>query len=822
MLHKIFNFKGLYQSGRKQDAPLGSFRRLTNTYKDKSGRLVPCGRQTLSQYYKSSLGLDSLFSVKWKNSVFSGVAHNDFGTERVEFSKYNLDDNSLGDVVQPFRKDSYSNYSSNSLTHMPAGNFTSCTIREKIYFLDSYKPEDFYGEGNTPLGEHVVCNLMKFDGYKTSRAGLPTPYNVFPINTGGNAQVRTVYMTVGMDGEVIFSNYLQHKFTKAAVSTADLGGYDGSFNRRVDPIKTLGVIPTRREANDSLYDFSYPGVFGEVDNFYDRRYAVGTGSFTLNGYGELQINYSYSSNLNIGDWLMCWPFQNPQTTWDGFYLKIIARDATTITFSKKLKGYNSFTFGWEDIDLDAGQPTDFATMSAFLSALSLSPIMSNIWSINSVSNIADGSLPYYVASIQPICWDSNTLRTIATDVVLPTFTRPLFGIITNDMAGWYQHTEVKLPFPNTIKGITNFTDLLVAFDDNALYFSDVSFGGSTEMTSGLSNLIPTGSEFGKIVAICASEDFIFISRERKNFVLRGEISTGNVNIVECDQAVTSAYNARAVTNSFIGRVLFMNETGAYSVGPQGELKDISMDIKDLFLDRSPDGNLFDPKFFQKPSALRANPFDGGIIDISLDDYRGFVFFLTGRRNELNVTPKYLVTPNILVFDTTDESWYEWTTSGTTATAFEGKEYFWGSLLTVEDPVVRGDEQVIATQWITLGEPALDKQITQINFYGKLIKRPGVYVNSQGVNIRQQNNWEPFSGTNNTDVYYPQDKDRAELKDAYLHNQRLNSSKAKVTSLIFMDSNNVWADGGGGIELEGIELEILGVQEGAKKAVSRVQ
>ncbi len=824
-LIKNFEFKGLFQAGRKMAAPLGYFRRFTNAYKDKSGRVCP---------YSVGLGGGNnpdgdwgTGTIIWAGTVFSSPWYNGFfelikatngrgGYKHWNWAQGNMPVNQPYNL--PYGKGMYSPEAFSA--YVPAGCWTSCRIREKLYFLESVQLSEFHTQEDlSAFPRKRISNLMRFDGEKVERAGLPTPwYNLTP-NNAGNANLRTVYMTCGHDGELIFSNYLQYKVTAGNLTNFQIGGYNG-VNKLADPVGMTGTIfPKQREPNDWLYDFEYPGLFGAAPNYYNRRY-IQLASATYTASVGMAMTAGYNSPLlEVGDWLMTVnPAPIPGTIHDAFYFKIKSIAGSVFTMDPVIKAYNTQTASWDLINLDYAVPKGYVDMAAFIARLVANLGLSNIWTIVSASLDANGTLPYNVVGIRPIFWESTSFTTINTAFV--DWDRNMLGIITQDMSGWYQHTVVKTNFPDTIKGITNFSDLLVAFDDNALYFTDVSYGGSTEMVSGISNLIPNGSEFGKIVAICGSEDFLLISRESKNYVLRGEITTGNVSITECDVAVPGAANARAVSNAFIGQVMLMNNTGIYSVSSSGNITDISIYIKDLFLGKSPDGNPFDPSVMKTPVQILSNSFDGGVMKISLDEVRGFVVFLTGKFEKEDPSVKGA---NCLVYDTNDGSWYEWSYSAGGSVAsiefFDGRGTTLGYTMSREDGVLR-ETQILATQWYNMGEPSLEKQVTMINFYGKLLARPA-NPNSKGLRIMQQNNWAPFlTGEKVTDVYYPPEKNRDVLQDGYVHNQRLDNSKARVTSIIFMDAGSGGEhDMGGGFELEGFELEVFPVQEGTKKGIT---
>lgn len=344
------------------------------------------------------------------------------------------------------------------------------------------------------------------------------------------------------------------------------------------------------------------------------------------------------------------------------------------------------------------------------------------------------------------------------------------------------------------------------------------------MVSGYSNIIPYGSEYGPLVAVCGSENFMLICRERKNYVLTGELTTGNVNITECDQAVAGAANARAVSNAFSNKIVFMNNTGVYSVTSSGQITEISEEIRDLFTGRPMDGNPFNPNVFRNTVQKLEAAFDGGIFKIALDEIRGFIYFFTGKiDNAFSLT---LEQSNVLVFDTNDGSWYEFDGNGSwTFEALAGKITNLGAKIYTEDGTIRksdpfsaGDaKQVLLTTSMTMGEPSLEKQATQVKIYGKveqqLLDEDGNVVRPE-IKIGHLTEWKRFEGTPTSEygtyVSYPRANDVDFDPEQYTHKQKLNSTKAQAVSILIESVD------GDAITIEGMEIEIGGVQDGMKR------
>ena len=821
-LMKIFEFKGLFQAGNKMATPSGYFRRFTNAFKDKTKRIVPYGAGPTTANKLSALqypgintttfGTQPLMSAIYRGGIFQLLGQGNKAA--IKFF------DASGELIvnQAFRRVTECGAIdiTDSMLRYPAGNYTHAVVNGKL-FINEYVETNEFVSGST-FSVPTVKNsaLFKFDGLRIVRAGLPTP--ILQNNSGDGIgapatprRLISIYVTIGLDGEPVFSDRLDGKIESVVQELSPTifkyhnSSYPISNVRRTDVEMVLNTAtyPKERQPDDNLYEFERPGVTGGISNYYDTKFIrIDSSSelFTM-ADGGMRIQHPINKapkNVYPGDWLLAMSGTRGKK-YHAFYMQFLSVDPATryMVFSGKLKAFNSYTVSWED--LEGGSPD--AVSAAFRG-------LSNIYVIVGYAPTLTGNP--YIIDICPYFHDENTTTEYQVGPEIPVAgltSRPFLGVVSSYIADWYDLVTSRTTFP-PMKGITNYTGLLVGFDDNALYFSDTSIGGSTEMASGISNLVPTGSEYGKIVAICASEEYMLISRERRNYILVGELTTGNVNIIECDQPLAGAANARSVANIFSENILMMNSTGIYLFNSSGKTTDISASIKDLFMGDSVDGNLFQKSAFTSPALKKIQGNDGGVFKIALEESRGYVLILTGRRTVNAVSGVVTIQSNILVFDTNDGSWYEWSGNCASIEALNGVVYQLGSDLKIEDSLLRIDKQLLVTSWDAMGEPSLEKQFTQVRMYGKFypsIVNAGVKV----IAVRQQNDWNSLdvSPIYETDTTYDPDR---ESVGGYAHKKRLDSSKALVTSII-LDS-----DKSGGFTLEGLEIEGKIIQEGMKK------
>lgn len=822
-LFKNFALGGLFQAGRKMAPPWGAFRRLTNTYKDPTNTFQPYGR---------GIEEDNLPTLPTNNGAytagFSGPISSQFfrkgilqlgcfdnGTKFLGAFSYLGDGNTDLPIMQPYSIDNGVNVVDirKHMQYLPSGNLSSCTVARKAYLNSSINLNEFSTAkdigGYTPQENW----LMSFDGIRLRGAGLPTPWT-FVDNSGVLAAhyVRGVYATIGMDAELILSPYLECRLS-GATKNLYLSGYSAyPATPRADVAGSSGVSPVKRRPEDHLFERVKTNYgFGAANTntrYFDKRFIKHAGGtspvVTANVLTVTPI--STSPNLAVGDWVMVNLGSVLGFIEADLYMFQVKTIGVTITFEDTFKYLDVNTVTWTD-----GSFASIWTAAAvigvdiglqFLGTLAQQNF-TNVFLIVSYSTFQ--STGYQISGIYPICWDSADAG-ISTSFGAGNLARPWAGVVTTFMADWYDTTVVKTTFP-PLKGITNYKELLVGFDSNAIYFNDISLGGSTEMVSGLSNLVPYGSEYGDIVAICGSEDFLFVSRERKNYVITGDIAGSGFNITECDSAVPGAHNAKCVTNSWSGQVIFANSTGIFSIGSNGAIRDIGEEIKGLFFHENRDGNLFKKDIFKTLAQTRADGKDGGIFKFFLEDNRGFVILFMAKDSVSGIN-RSTTDSNMLVYNTRDNKWYEF--DGylvPSAEAINGKIVLLGINRSKEDGVMRGTEkQLIVTQRMTIDQPSMDKQVLQLKVYGYITPDQ---AGGRGFRVGQINDWEDFDTLNrgnwNTLTEY-----EAEAHEIYAHKKRLDSSKPVATSIILESSSE------GSIALEGMEIEGVIIQTGLKK------
>jgi hypothetical protein len=831
-LLKIFQFKGLWQAGRKMAPEVGYFRRFTNTLIDRAGMIYGWGKgdnlgpndaTNLDEFYSNSLWYFPVNTALYKNNFLSVVlGRRNLVTPYFLSLRYADTSNTPKTIMQPYTSItggsvfSLSAGTTNTLFEetTPSGNYSMAVVYNKQFIASCIDAQP-----TQEIPKYEDSFLVSFDGVRTSAAGLPKPWTIAdPAGTPASHYIRTVYATIGLDGEPVFSDFLEQRLS-SATRTVYLGGYT-----TFPTAPRADVISASRRKNDNLFDRELDPTYGlgaPKLRYYDTRF-IRRNTISINATtGETTVTYSAISRpqsnplgttIKVGDWLYAILISGGafidqlqiSTYLLAMQVKSVNTGTSTVVFENGIKFYSNDSLSWESttmkVELDKMAAIDPDLSFQFQGLFAQIEGFSNIFNI--VSYSASATAGYRVSKIYPNMHDSTVTLASQNLSALLTFPSPFMGVVTSFMADWYDTTVTRLEFPPVL-GITNYKELLVGHDRNAIYFSDTTLGGSSGMVSGQSNFVPPGTEHGKITAVCGAEEFLYVSRERRSYVLRGDLVNGAFTIVECDYPIGGAVNTRACINAWGGKVLFFNAAGIFAVDSSGSIQDLSLSIQDLFLGKSVDQNLFDPTFIRTIDDIAAGPEDV-IYKIALDEQRGLVLFNFARLGRDNDGLMIILESNCLAYDTRANAWSELATSGsTTIEAFTGKTFCFGLDMFKEDGALRtGEQQIVATQWLSLGEPSLQKQANQVKIYGSF---NATTSGTRGVRISHQNDWVPFVGARVTNTTYT-------TSDAtqYAHKKRLTASKPQAASIIFENFDT------GSFKMEGIEVEGDQIQLGVKK------
>jgi hypothetical protein len=385
------------------------------------------------------------------------------------------------------------------------------------------------------------------------------------------------------------------------------------------------------------------------------------------------------------------------------------------------------------------------------------------------------------------------------------------GITLGD---WYDQNTRKLcistsyNFGGTFLGLTSYQDQILWWTDDLIYFPDPNLGGSVEHPSAGSFIRVGDSEFGQIVSVCGSSDFFVVSRERKNYIVNGNLATGNYRVQDISDIEIGAWCNNGMIN-IKDSVIMINALGVWQIQSGGRVSHLSKQIAKNFATYQPSGEVTDTWFslLGTTSFPIVNGQDFG-LDIAFDEYSELLFFC---QRSIAGTP-------MLVIHTKTGEFYEWTgvvgnflsrglvalngvlycadVNGTSSVVkAENKSGFYTQDYAVNYPIQ------LYTTWLTGGEPSLEKQLLQLKMFGY------VYTTADRFRVVHFKDWD--EQTKITNASYVPDKSTYPLQ--YSHLKRLNSDKVLAASVgIEISQTNTW------FELESIEVEFNPIQQGVKR------
>jgi hypothetical protein len=810
MLGKVFNMSGLYKGPLRQAEPEGGFRRAMNVWQDRTGKWRPKGEQaalaTLVSPYADSQIIRTGFTRRFKGGIFSCFLAN------FDFTASPYDLNNTANVFQYTLKDGsdatpYHNYSAASMEPSYAewqfgrNTYPSTVVGNKLFF----KVSD-------------VLPLMKFDGVQILPAGLPVPkVGCAQYNTTPTRWVKLLQCRIGFDGTLVASGVLKFPVNNNNITLTLHTG---------DLIGSASVTPPYR---DSHLD---TGNLDDID-FVERNTAINWSYDS--GNDTMTMAYtSKSAGIAAGSWVM---FSNIElATSEKFHIiamKVVSVVGGNIVFDANAKGYSKSNLSWSDV------PVSTFTTSFAAAATTTKWGGSIVFMVYSSATENGTFLLSHTFTGRGLDGSSGAFSVTCNAINTPATASNFFfgGQTTSDIQGWYDIGTVKQQFPAfhgigtynpKILGMTKYQGLLLTYDKNAIYFSDTSAGGSDEMISGFSNFVPLGSENGDIVCVEGCEDFILIGRERKNYVLVGDLATGNFTINECDADSPGPWSSTSAI-AVRGGVAFVTRQGAFFCTSSGSISEVSEGISRLFgaareFDEDPDHVSFQPYLMTDVSEPDPDDestwWDGNIVRMKYDKDRNLLAILFAKKWAVGAADpddKYA----ILAMNLKSGAMFEWKTDSGGAndvmvTDFEFLEHydpdtgkFLGSLVQAGTELTQEDisetqvsPRFLLTSWLTGGEPSLEKQVKQVKFYGQMTS----------CKVYHQENWEGFTSLDaiaapRTNVTYPTTNNQN--TNDFEHKQRLNTSRCQAVSVGFepLDDN---------FSLEGYEIEWDLIQETVKK------
>jgi hypothetical protein len=534
------------------------------------------------------------------------------------------------------------------------------------------------------------------------------------------------------------------------------------------------------------------------------------------------------------DNILTFPDPIAATGLQGFGLALKVKSISPLVLDMNDAKLYNFYREWETFDFNPaeGASVAAATHHGYREFISVwaSPTKEGVYSYQGFQPLPIDPLEYY--SVHIANPPSLTVADVDRHII----------ILSPTLNDFYDVTSTKKS-PNSFInsssgitfGITGYLDSLVMYDDDLVYFSDYTLGGTFEMFN-LANLARIGDkQGGRIMSVCGTQTFLFVSRVSKNYYLSGDVSTGNYSQQEITGTELGAWCNNASIN-IKDSVIFLSPLGVFQVSAGGRVFPISSKLPRNFSTFDNYTNPTDDVVF-KIDGFGTNiqePDDFGVsftapvaslpgLAVGYDEHRELLVFLY----------KDADSPALVVHTKTGES-YEWNGLGkrgesifekiNTVTFVNSVGYFGGmgellgdfspySVATrhVEDKTQLTPDYVVShpvllySSWTTAGEPSLEKQLLQLKMFGRIST-----TTANGLTIVHWKDWRTDTAGTFSD-YFPDVINPITSQIQYSHKKRLDSDKVLAASVglgIFKT--------GVTFELESLEIEFMPIQTGMKK------
>ncbi len=379
--------------------------------------------------------------------------------------------------------------------------------------------------------------------------------------------------------------------------------------------------------------------------------------------------------------------------------------------------------------------------------------------------------------------------------------------------------------------MTVYQGILLLSNDATIYYNDLTAGGSFEQLNAI-NYLPAGnagdSQFGKVTAIGAAQDYLVVSRERKNYYLNGNIATGNYRIQEIPEIELGSWNNTSMI-LVKDSVIFLAASGIYQIQTGTRATEISKNCTYNFATYDSIESMEDVAFvaFGYSSDITNSVVDG--ITAAYDEYRQLLVFMKkGKTSDNgNVEDSKAYNACMVVNMQTGEC-YEWnglipnkyantiafinsqTILGeidTQSTGYDANSYVENKFQNSSLSYVTSHPVKLYTTWLTGGEPSLEKFLLQLKMFGR-IQSNG---NTSSIRVCNYKDWDITKKI--TDSYYFPNNVSLPISDQiqYSHKKRFNSDKVLSASVgLEIDTMGVT------FELDSLEIEVNSIQEGMKK------
>lgn len=780
---------GIDNSSPKTAQTPGRFRVARNVYPTRDGRLIPrydyalqnnLPAGTINVHDIAQYGSDVLYFT----SYFSDP---DYFGRFVKNSEIcpTLADGAIGSPI--YAGLSWGIDGANAVTHLRRNN--------TLYF-------------NNP---HNAGSLMKYDGVEISTAGVGQPkINSTSFNTAGTKFVKVISHTIDFDDNEPMGQDVTFPVL-AATTSVDMRGCLASDNMYVRAAD-WNVTGTKTDGGDyELNGFKCTTVYNAGTQDFTSTITSGSCPGSVGSYVCVALDSTAMT-----------AFSSTPTEYVGICLKIKAKDGSTVTLDATNAYFRTKNREWVLQSISSGLRTGAAAAITRGGRKFIS-----IWA----SPSQNGIYSFQKFQFHPVDSSDTSTVSIANPPAIVSGSSNCISIIGPTLDGIYDVTSTKqsfntIPFSDTVNnlhcGMTLFQDMLLMFDAKGIiWFTDTTLGGVFEMGESAKTLLVGDSGAGRITSICGTQDFLFVSRERANYYVTGNIATGNYQVQEIIDAEVGAWTNNASIN-VKNTVIFLTSAGVYQLTSGGRVSLLSKYCPKNFATYD-DNDINEDVSFRMTGTVSTYPNTEGAnegIAVAYDEYRSLLVFM-----------KKVANNPCLVMSTETGEFYEWdgifpysTDQCGNALTFIGSNYYVGGGLPagtntedantgIEEKDSESDLEYVTdfpvklySSWLTGGEPSLEKELLQLKIFGRISTG-----DSEGIKVKHYKDWDISQAITDT-MYLPKDPTATINNQVqYSHKKRLNSDKVLAASIgIEID------DPACTFEIESMEVEFNSIQTGIKR------
>lgn len=791
-LGKMLKLGGIDNRPPKSDQSMGRFRVARNVYPTPDGTIIP--RYDWESVVGSPSRVKAIHHIaQYDTSAIKIVSRDAYNT------------GSGTEIYQAYRNDSlvipgaiaYSPFQ--TISQDINNSVMSFRRNNTTYFM-------------MPEYSGFPATLVKYDGVQMWSMGVPQPHIQPVIATGTTGYVRAIQHTIDFDGNANDSEYVEFPV-----------GAGATTNVFINNLFTNIIISGRASAPKAVIpDSAIPKLYFKGTSVYN----AGTKDYTIT-VTDTNIITSNASSA-IGSYIF--------VGWKKTDASVVASGFATLGLALKIKSTSviSGTAGTLVLDAENVKWMDYnrewqdyvgpmATLGATLTlgvqmfiSFWRSPTQTGAYSFAGFYPAPpDGFLPYTILAVPLTPMASATAG--STDTIIPL--APTLNAI-------YDVTSSKLS-PNSIYpfglnygiyAMTVFQGLLLLASDDLIWISDPTLNPSFEQFEQGSFIRVGDTEFGRITSICATNDFLFVSRERKNYYVTGNISTGNYRVQEIIEAEIGAWNNSSSIN-VKDSVVFLTAIGVFQLVGGSKATKLSETCPKNFA-------TYDNRNINEDVSFRMTGFVSDItnttidgIAVGYDEYRELLVFMK----------KGVIGNPCLVLHTKTGEFYEWDglITGVANTYANCINFIQGTYRIGEiDYTASGYAAVdiienysliptyqitnpvkLYSSWLTAGEPSLEKELLQLKIFGRVQSNS----TTSSITVTHFKDWDYSTKITDTQYFPNNTSNTLNNQVQYSHKKRLNSDKVLAACVGIEISTT-----GVSFEIESFEVEFNTIQSGMKK------